>query len=60
MFDPSARPYAARDTLSFAVPMRRFVTMVGNMEESFFITDTWKKFEKRTVVSPMKPMRKRS
>jgi hypothetical protein len=60
MFDPSARPYVAKDMLSFAVPMRRFVTMVGNMEESFLITDTWKRLQKRIVVSPTKPMRKRS
>jgi uncharacterized protein (DUF169 family) len=47
MFDPSARPYLPKDTLSFSVPMVKFVTMIENMEESFLITDTWKKLRKR-------------
>jgi len=49
MFDPSARPYVPKDTLSFAVPMKRFVTMIDNMEKSFLITNTWKKVQKRIV-----------
>ena len=60
MFDPSARPYVMKDTLTFAVPMKRFVTMIGNMEESFLITDTWKRLQKRIVASPMKPTRNRT
>jgi hypothetical protein len=60
MFDPSARPYVPRDRLSFAVPMKKFVTMIGNMEESFLITDTWKKLQKRIAASPTKPTRKRA
>jgi uncharacterized protein (DUF169 family) len=60
MFDPSARPYVPKDTLSFAVPMRRFVTMIGNMGESFLITDTWKNLQKRIVASPTKPTRNRA
>jgi hypothetical protein len=47
MFDPSARPYLPKDVLSFSVPITRFATMVENMEESFLITDTWKKLWKR-------------
>jgi uncharacterized protein (DUF169 family) len=47
MFDISARPYVQKDRLSFAVPMSRFVTMMDNMEESFLITDSWKKLRKR-------------
>lgn len=47
MFDPSARPYLPRDVLSFSVPITRFATMIENMEESFLITDTWKKLRKR-------------
>jgi hypothetical protein len=58
MFDPSARPYVPKDTLSFAVPMKRFVTMIGNMEDSFLITDTWKKLQKRIVASPTRPTKK--
>lgn len=60
MLDPSARLYVPKDTLSFSVPMKRFVTMIGNMEESFLITDTWKKLQKRIVVSPTKPTRNRT
>jgi len=47
MFDPSARPYVAKDILSFSAPMKKFVTMIDNMEESFLITDTWRKLQKR-------------
>lgn len=47
MFDPSARPYVERDTLTFAVPMKRFRKMVENMEESFLITPTWNAIKKR-------------
>ncbi len=47
MFDPSARPYTPKDRLSFSVPMKRFVTMIDDMEESFLITETWKKLRKR-------------
>ncbi|MEI6683741.1 MAG: DUF169 domain-containing protein [Bacteroidota bacterium] len=47
MFDASARPCVAKDVLSFAVPMKKFVTMVGNMDESFLITETWRTVKKR-------------
>ncbi len=47
MFDPSARPYVPVDRLSFAVPMARFVRMIHCMDESFLITDTWKKMNNR-------------
>jgi hypothetical protein len=60
MFDPSARTYVAKDRLSFAVPMKRFVTMIGNMEQSFLITDTWKKLQKRIVASPTTPTKNRA
>ena len=55
MFDPSARPYVPKDVLSYSVPMKRFVTMIENMEESFLITDTWKTLQKRITVSPARP-----
>jgi hypothetical protein len=51
MFDPSARPYVPRGTLSFAVPMKKCAVMIENMEESFLITDTWKKLRKRILPS---------
>jgi hypothetical protein len=47
MFDPSARPCVPVDVLSFAVPMKKFSRMIGYLEESFLITDTWKKVEKK-------------
>jgi hypothetical protein len=47
MFDVSARPYVPKDTLTFAVPMIKFIRMIGNMEESFLITHSWDKVKKR-------------
>jgi hypothetical protein len=51
MFDPSARPYVSKDMLTFSVPMKRFITMIENMEESFLITDTWGKLQKRMIMA---------
>jgi uncharacterized protein (DUF169 family) len=47
MFDVSARPYVPKDTLTFAVPMNKFVRMIENMEESFLIRPSWNKVRKR-------------
>lgn len=47
MFDVSARPHAPPNTLSFSTPMAKFMRMVGNMNESFLITDSWRKVQKR-------------
>jgi hypothetical protein len=47
MFDVSARPFVSGDVLSFSVPMNKFITMVGNMDESFLITPSWQKIQKR-------------
>lgn len=47
MFDPSARPCVPNDYLSFAVPMKKFEKMIGYMEESFLITETWKNVKKK-------------
>lgn len=47
MFDPSARPCVPVNTLSFAIPMKRFEKMVGYMEETFLITPTWDKVKQR-------------
>jgi uncharacterized protein (DUF169 family) len=47
MFDVSARPYVQRDDLTFAVPMTKFRRMVENMEESFLVTPSWGKVQKR-------------
>ena len=47
MFDVSARPYVPDDTLTFAAPMSKFTRMIENMEESFLITPSWAKVQKR-------------
>ena len=47
MFDVSARPYVPKNTLTFAVPMNKFIRMIENMDESFLITPSWDKVRKR-------------
>jgi hypothetical protein len=47
MFDVSARPYVPRDTLTLAVPMKKFARMVEDMDESFVIAKDWQKVKKR-------------
>ncbi len=47
MFDVSARPCVPANTLSFAVPIQKFRTMVENMDESFLITASWRKVQVR-------------
>lgn len=47
MFDSSARPYVPKGTLSFAIPMKRFETLVEYMDDSFLTTGTWKVINKR-------------
>ena len=49
MFDSSARPYVQAGTLSFAIPFKRFETLVGYMDDSFLTTRTWKVMEKRIL-----------
>jgi uncharacterized protein (DUF169 family) len=47
MFDISARPHVDKNVLTFSAPMSKFVRMVDNMEESFLITPSWAKIQKR-------------
>jgi len=47
MFDVSARPCVTENILSFSVPMVKFTKMISYMDESFLITDSWKKVQKR-------------
>ncbi|NYT05562.1 MAG: DUF169 domain-containing protein [Methanomicrobiales archaeon] len=47
MFDPSARPCVPVDMLTMAIPMKKFETMIGYMEESFLVTGTWEKVQKK-------------
>jgi len=41
MFDPSSRKAVGADEMTFTVPMKKFESMVANMDESFLITKTW-------------------
>jgi len=50
MFDISARPHVPANTLTFSVPMNKFVRMIENMEESFLITNSWKSVQKRITL----------
>jgi uncharacterized protein (DUF169 family) len=54
MFDVSARPFVPNETLTFAVPMNKFVTMINNMEESFLITKSWDRVKKRIAAHEAK------
>jgi len=47
MFDVSARPFIPENVLSFSAPMNKFSVMIENMEESFLITGSWDKIQKR-------------
>lgn len=47
MFDVSARPCVKDNEMSFSIPMNKFERMVANMDESFLITESWKKVAKR-------------
>ncbi|HEQ72235.1 MAG TPA: hypothetical protein ENN69_07085 [Spirochaetia bacterium] len=47
MFDVSARPYVPANTLSFAVPMAKFETMVENMGQSFLVEKPWAAVQQR-------------
>ncbi len=47
LFDVSARPFMPGDMLTFSVPMNRFSRMVGHMEESFLITESWSRVRTR-------------
>jgi uncharacterized protein (DUF169 family) len=47
MFDVSARPSVPQNMLTFSVPLAKFARMVDNMEESFLITPSWARVQKR-------------
>lgn len=47
MFDPSARPFIEPDELTLAIPMKKFSSMVENMDQSFLTTHTWEVMQKR-------------
>jgi hypothetical protein len=47
MFDISARPHVPQDALTFSAPMAKFLRMIGNAEESFLTTESWRKVQDR-------------
>jgi len=47
MFDISARPFVDSNVFTFAVPIAKFYRMLGNMEESFLKTGSWRKIQAR-------------
>ncbi|MHC4661635.1 MAG: DUF169 domain-containing protein [Planctomycetota bacterium] len=47
MSDVSARPYVPADVITFTAPMKKFTRMVADMDESFLITESWKKVQSR-------------
>jgi hypothetical protein len=49
MFDVSARPCVPTGILSFSVPIVKFTRMISYMDESFLITDSWKKVQNRII-----------
>jgi uncharacterized protein (DUF169 family) len=51
MLDVSARPCVPADAATFAAPMKKFVRMVENMEESFLTTGSWRKVRRRIVAA---------
>jgi len=52
MFDPSARPCVPTDFLTIAIPMKKFVKMIGCMDESSLTTKTWDKVKSNITKSP--------
>jgi uncharacterized protein (DUF169 family) len=49
MFDVSARPCVQEGVLTFSVPIVKFTKMISYMDESFLITDSWKKVQNRII-----------
>ena len=47
MFDVSARPFVEPNILTLAMPTKLFLTLLDNFDESFLITESWKKVKER-------------
>ena len=47
MFDVSTRSFVGKNELTLAIPMKKFMMMVENMEGSFLITESWGMVKKR-------------
>ncbi len=46
IFDISSRPHIPEDVLSFATPMKKFETIINDIE-SFLIKESWRKVKSR-------------
>ena len=44
--DVSARHVVPKETLTFSVPMNKFIRMAENMKESYLATRSWDKVKK--------------
>ncbi len=49
MFDISARLCVGENILTFALPVKRLEQITGYMEESFLITESWQKVQRRIL-----------
>jgi uncharacterized protein (DUF169 family) len=47
MFDVSARPFVEPNILTLAMPTKLFFALLNNQDESFLITNSWKKVRER-------------
>lgn len=47
MFDVSARPFVEPHFLTLAMPTKLFRTLLDNLDESFLITESWRKVKER-------------
>lgn len=52
LFDVSARPFVEADILTLAMPVKLFSMLLNNLEESFLITDSWRKVKERIRKAP--------
>jgi len=47
MFDVSTRPFVEPNLLTLAMPVKLFLTLLDNLDESFLITESWRKVRER-------------
>jgi uncharacterized protein (DUF169 family) len=47
LFDVSARPFVEPNILTLAMPMNLFFILLNNLDESFLITESWRKVKER-------------
>ncbi len=47
LFDVSARPFVEPEVLTLAMPAKLFLMLLNNLDESFLITESWRKVKER-------------